>query len=271
MGVFLTTFLSLLIAVGASFLYTYLFDKFKKQICFYYKHIRQIRFGYICAFNMILFVAFSFSHCYYSSCAEIDIEKKYQNGLNSLNNEIENYIRQHYSSEFDKAYKSENCFDDFQESVRLKQMRNSIRHMLSRRINIKFNDICLKRDALAQSNEYCFCKWEALSIVENSIATIENELRAKPEIVAIYKLAEKDVNVLNLKKKISDLGKLREEERNEVAKKREIWTIKNFILIHIGFTIFLFIILFIYNKLHTAREKSWRRKQNVEKFIENIR
>lgn len=263
MGVFLTTFLSLLIAVGASFLYTYLFDKF----------IRQIGFGYICAFNMILFVVFSFSHCHYypSSYAESNIEESYQNSLNSLNNEIENYIRQHYSSEFDKAYKSENCFDDFQESVRLKQMRNTIRHMLSRRVNIKFNDICLKRDALAQTNEYCFCKWEALSIVENSIATIENELRAKPEIVAIYKLAEKDTVVLSLKKKIYDLGKLREEERNAVAKKREIWTIKNFILIHIGFAILLFIILFTYNKLHTIREKNWRRKQNVKNFIENIR
>ena len=102
-------------------------------------------------------------------------------------------------------------------------------------------------------------------------STIENELMAKPEIVAIYKLAEKDVNVLNLKKKISNLGKLREEELNEVARKREIWTMKNFILVHIGFAIFLFIILFMYNKLYTAREKNWRRKQNVEKFIENIR
>lgn len=284
MGVFLTTFLSLLIAVGASFLHTYLFDKFKKQICFYCKHIkeissccfckfiRQIRFGYICAFNMILFVAFSFSHCYYySSCVENDIEKKYQNGLNSLNNEIENYIRQQYSFEFEKAYKSENCLADFEESIRLKRNRSNIRSICSNRVYVKSEDVCLKRDAWKQDREYYFWKREALSIVENSIATIENELRAKPEIVAIYKLAEKDVNVLNLKKKTSDLGKLRDEERNAVAKKREIWTIKNFILIHIGFAIFLFIILFTYNKLHTVREKNWRRKQNVEKFIENIR
>lgn len=284
MGVFLTTFLSLLITVGAYFFHTYLFDKFKKQIRFYRKHIkeissccyckfiRQIRFGYICAFNMILFVAFSFSHCnYYSSCVENDIEKKYQNGLNSLNNEIENYIRQQYSSEFEKAYKSENCLADFEESIRLKRNRSNIRSICSNSVYVKSEDVCLKRDAWKQDREYYFWKCEALSIVENSIATIENELRAKPEIVAIYKLAEKDVNVLNLKKKLSDLGKLREEERNEVARKREIWTMKNFILVHIGFAIFLFIILFMYNKLYTAREKNWRRKQNVKKFIKNIR
>ena len=221
MGVFLTTFLSLLIAVGASFLYTYLFDKF----------IRQIGFGYICAFNMILFVVFSFSHCHYypSSYAESNIEESYQNGLNSLNNEIENYIRQHYSSEFEKAYKSENCLADFEESIRLKRNRSNIRSICSNRVYVKSEDVCLKRDAWKQDREYYFWKREALSKVENSIATIENELRAKPEIVAIYKLAEKDVNVLNLKKKISDLGKLREEERNEVERKREIWTMKNFI------------------------------------------
>lgn len=285
MGVFLTTFLSLLIAVGASFLYTYLFDKVKKQICFYCKHIkeissccyckfiRQIRFGYICAFNMILFVVFSLSHCYYypSSYAESNIEESYQNGLNSLNNEIENYIRQRYSSEFEKAYKSENCLADFEESIRLKRNRSNIRNSRSYKVKVKSEDVCLKRDAWKQDRAYYFWQDDALAAVENSIAIIENELRAKPEIVAIYKLAEKDVNVLNLKKKISDLGKLREEELNEVARKREIWTMKNFILVHIGFAIFLFIILFMYNKLYTAREKSWRRKQNVENFIENIR
>ena len=266
MSIFLFALIILFITFGITFIYSCILTKFKNID-------KEISYPCFLVFTALSGIIFIVTYNYYApnSDAENKIEAKYQNSLNSLNNEIENYIRQHYSSEFDKAYKSENCFDDFQESVRLKQMRNTIRHMLSRRVNIKFNDICLKRDALAQTNEYCFCKWEALSIVENSIATIENELRAKPEIVAIYKLAEKDTVVLSLKKKIYDLGKLREEERNAVAKKREIWTIKNFILIHIGFAILLFIILFTYNKLHTIREKNWRRKQNVKNFIENIR
>ena len=262
MSIFLFALIILLITFGITFIYSCILTKFKNN---------DKETGYPCFFVFTALSGIIFIVYVPNSDAENKIEAKYQNSLNSLNNEIENYIRQHYSSEFNKAYKSENCFDDFQESVRLKQMRNSIRDMLSWRVNIKFNDICLKRDALAQTNEYCFCKCEALSIVENSIATIENELRAKPEIVAIYKLAEKDVNVLNLKKKISDFSKLREEERNAVEKKREIWTIKNFILIHIGFAIFLFIILFTYNKLYTAREKNWRRKRMIEEFMDDLK
>lgn len=260
MNTSLFALIAFLITFGATFLYSCFLAKFKNID-------KEDSYPCILFFTALFCVIFIVAHDQYatSSDAENNIEAKYQNRLNSLNNEIENHIKTQFSSEFEKAYKNENCLVDFEESIRLKRIQDNLKNNVLH--EVKFSDICLKRDAWKQEREYCFCKCEALSILEKNIATIEKELRAKPEIEAIYRRAENDAVVLSLKKKMFDLGKWREEERNDVVKKREFWSLQNFVLAHVGISIILFIGLFIHNKA----EENWIRKRKIEEFIDDLK
>lgn len=264
MNIFLFGLIALFITFGATFLYSCFLAKFKNID-------KETSYPCILIFTAIFCGIFIVAHNWYAPCsdAENKIEAKYQSGLNSLNNEIENYVKTQYTSKFEKAYKSENCFADFEEIIRLKRIQDNLKNNVLH--EIKFSDICLKRDAWKQEREYCFCKCEALSILEKNIATLKKELRAKPEIDAIYEQAKNDAVVLSLKKKMFDLGKWREKERNDVVKKREFWTLQNFGLAHVGISIILFIGLFIHNKLSDRAEKNRIRKRKIEEFVDSLK